>query len=86
MGRRLSGLLHQNGIVDIQLSAQVVMYRDLESGRRAFGIARDLSRVIGTGVITEVEGRRWIADLEQADAQGRFFCALTGFRAAGTKA
>ncbi len=31
MGRRLAGLLQNNGIVDIQLGAKVVMYRDPES-------------------------------------------------------
>jgi ubiquinone/menaquinone biosynthesis C-methylase UbiE len=85
MGRRLSGLLQKNGIVDIELSAQVVMYRDLESARRAFGIARDLSAVVAAGVINEGQGRRWLSDLQEADADGRFFCAVTGFRAAGTK-
>jgi SAM-dependent methyltransferase len=85
MGRRLTGLLHGNGIVDIQISAQVVMYRDLESARRAFGIARDLSAVVATGVVNEGQGQRWVADLQAADAEGRFFCAVTGFRAAGTK-
>jgi len=37
----------------------VVMYRDLGSAKRAFGIARDLSGVVAAGAITEDQGQRY---------------------------
>ena len=85
MGRRLRGLLTANGFGDLAVAAGVVMHTDLETSRRAFGIGRAATAAESAQLISHEEADRWLADLQRADDEGRYFCSVTGFRAAGRK-
>jgi SAM-dependent methyltransferase len=85
IGRRLRGLLTTNGFDDVTLAAWVVMHTDLETSRRAFGIFRAVITAVSARLISQEEADRWLADLQRANEEGRFFCTVTGFRAAGRK-
>lgn len=85
MGRRLRGLLTTNGFDDVSLAAGVVMHTDLETSRRAFGISLAAITAVSAQLISQDEADRWLADLQRANEEGRFFSTVTGFRAAGRK-
>ena len=85
IGRHLRGLLTTNGFVDITVDAGVVMHTELGQSKRAFGLAAAAVRAAENGVVTRSEVESWLADLQQASETDQFFCAVTGFRAAGVK-
>ena len=86
IGRRLRGLLTANGFIDITLAAGVVMHTEFDQSKRAFGLAAAAVGAATAGVITAKEGELWLTDLQRASETHQFFCAVTGFRAAGVKA
>jgi SAM-dependent methyltransferase len=83
IGRQLRGLLTSHGFTDIELAATPVIYTDLASARRAFGMGRVAELGVSAGAASEKDVARWSQDLQEADAGGSFFASVTGFRACG---
>lgn len=85
VGRRLRGLLTENGFVDITLEAAVGLQTDLATVDRNFGLERAASDAAEAGVVSERDARRWLDELRQADHKGLFLCSTLSFRTAGRK-
>jgi SAM-dependent methyltransferase len=85
IGRGLRGLLTAQGFSDIEVAAGVVIHTDLESSMRAFFLSGAALRAVSDGRVSESDGEKWLADLQRADSEDRFFCAVTAFRVAGRK-
>jgi SAM-dependent methyltransferase len=81
IGRRLRGLLSSYGFTEIELDGRPVIYTDLASANRAFGMWRAAEFAVQAGAISEPEAIRWSEQTEEADANGTFFASSTGFRA-----
>ena len=78
LGRRLRGLLTTHGFTDIELGAGVVMYTDVSSAYRAFGMVRAGELAVRAGVISEQEALRWGEDLVKADDELTFLLRSRG--------
>jgi SAM-dependent methyltransferase len=83
LGRRLRGFSITHGFTDIELGAGVVMYTDVSSAYRAFGMVWAGALAVRAGVISAQEELRWSADLVKADDDLTFFASVTGFLASG---
>jgi SAM-dependent methyltransferase len=85
IGRRLTGLLAQAGIPRVTASASSIILRSLEAANRFWGVEELVAEAVVRGEVSPDLGRRWLDDQRRRDGDGRFFCSLTGFAAAGRK-
>ena len=84
-GRQLYRLFRESGLADVTSEPRALASLDLGFARVA-GATEDLgTQAIAAGVVTEEELGRWNAGLEQAAANGTFFCSWTMMLAAGRK-
>lgn len=81
IGRNLRGLLSSHGFTEVELNGSPLIYTDLASANRAFGMWRAADVAVSAGVVSQSEGVRWSEGLQEADANGSFFASVTGFRA-----
>jgi hypothetical protein len=80
IGRQLSGLAQQCGLVDVMIQPTTPVFTDLALASELFGLQRAAERVV-----SPVEAAAWIRDLEQRAVAGRFFSAITVFVVSGRK-
>ena len=80
IGRQLSGLAQQCGLVDVTIQPTTPVFTDWALASELFGLQRAAERVV-----SPVEAAAWIRDLEQRAATGRFFSAITVFVVSGSK-
>lgn len=85
IGRRLRSLLVQAGLIETTVQAIATVFTDFKIVRRNFEIEKAASGAVEAGVVSEQEAERWLAELRDADLEGRFLCSVLSFRAAGQK-
>jgi ubiquinone/menaquinone biosynthesis C-methylase UbiE len=83
IGRQLPALFRQAGLREVTVEAHTLTRDDLGAADRLLGITSAALRFYEEGKLTGRETARWLAELEQATTQGRFFCSLTGFTVFG---
>ncbi len=74
-------MLSTHGFTDIELGGNPVIYTDLASANRAFGMGRVAQFAVLAGAVSEVEAIRWSREIQDADANQTFIASVTGFRA-----
>ncbi|HLI08209.1 MAG TPA: methyltransferase domain-containing protein [Ktedonobacteraceae bacterium] len=84
LGRQLAGLFKERGLLDVTVTPRNWVIEDYALFSR-LGLRTFLANVQAAGVVTAEEVRRWLADLEQRFAQGRFFAAFCFFEVMGRK-
>jgi len=82
-GRRLPGLFADAGLDDISVTADSITATRMPT-TSPFQMMASLA--VAEGALALDDARRWLAQLAQADADGRFFWAVTLFAVAATKA
>jgi ubiquinone/menaquinone biosynthesis C-methylase UbiE len=85
IGRMLPGLMAEVGLHDISIVPQTLMIRDLALAERSHTLRRTADIAIAQKHITPEAVDAWFLDLQQRDADGRFFCAVTSFIVQGRK-
>ena len=85
IGRQLAGLMTANGLSVEEIGGTAVIYTDLPSALRAFGLGQAAPRLVVLGLLHEDAGENWIRELREADRENRFLASVTGFRAFGSK-
>jgi ubiquinone/menaquinone biosynthesis C-methylase UbiE len=80
IGRQLSGLAEQCGLVDVMIQPTTPIFTDWALASEFFGLQRAAEQVV-----SPVEAAAWIRDLGQRAAMGRFFSAITVFVVSGRK-
>ena len=80
IGRQLSGLAQQRGLVDVTIHGTTPVFTDWALANQLFGLQRAAEQVVSA-----VEAAAWIRDLEQRAATTRFFSAITVFLVSGRK-
>ena len=85
MGRRLYGLFHAAGLADVGVEPGTGVVTDYELASKVFEFPKLAAAGRDAGIVTVAEAEAWLGGLERAAAEGRFFCALTGFIAHGRK-
>ena len=85
IGRRLRSLLVRGGFIEITIHAVATVFTDFKIVGRNFEIEKAASGAVEAGVVSEQEAKRWLAELRDADLEGRFLCSVLSFRAAGHK-
>lgn len=85
-GRQLYRLFKRQGMSDILIEMFPFYSTDYALARRAMVADTTEQEAVKAGIITEDELRRWHTDLEEADAEGVFFCSLSQMLVAGRKA
>ena len=84
MGRQLSGMFGEAGLVDVSVIPLTVVISDLaQAGALLINAAPERAMTDGSVMQTQVSA--WRADLEYRAGQGRFFSCLTGFIVGGRK-
>jgi hypothetical protein len=78
-------MLASNGFEEVDVDATVASVTRLIYANAAFRLEDAAHHAVATGVIVDAVAARWLADLEEADHEERFFCAVTNFCAAGKK-
>ena len=86
VGRRLPALFRDCGVTDIGVTPETLMLTDYNVAANILGLGPTVARAQAAGVVSEAEGARWLAQLEQAGQTGRFFAAATLFGVYGRKA
>jgi ubiquinone/menaquinone biosynthesis C-methylase UbiE len=85
IGRQLAGLFKSLGLVDACVHADVFVITDFSLANRLWRLRDTAQRASETGAISEQDASDWIGQLEEADRNGLFFGAVTGFAAVGQK-
>ena len=84
-GRRLFALFKKQGLTDISVEICPVATTNYTFARQILLFDKLEQAALAANIITEAELRRWRTDLEQADAEGRFFNQVCGVLVAGRK-
>jgi ubiquinone/menaquinone biosynthesis C-methylase UbiE len=84
-GRQLPRLFREAGLVDIAIWPVTAQVTRLDRGAEGFAFRERAEEARASGVASAEEVAGWIAELEAADRDGRFFSALTAFVVAGRK-
>ena len=79
-GRRLYGLFVEQGAADVSVTPVSLVLTSFEEANRFWTLEQTCRRAVPEAADA------WIASLEEADREGRFFCSATGFIVAGRKA
>jgi ubiquinone/menaquinone biosynthesis C-methylase UbiE len=85
IGRMLPGLMREAGLYDISIVPRTLMFRDLALTEKSHTLRRTADIAIAEKRVTPEAVEAWFADLQQRDAEGRFFCAVTSFIVQGRK-
>lgn len=84
IAHRLYGLFREAGLVDVAVEGMVNVSTDYETAKM-FRYVEGMRTSQEYGVVTQEEADRWIAYLEEAGRQGRFFSSYTHFITTGRK-
>jgi SAM-dependent methyltransferase len=79
MGRQVPGILAALGLVDVEVHPVTLPLRSYVLAAEIFSLPEAVETA---GAPTEQKAD-WLADLQNRDARGEFFAALTGFTVAG---
>lgn len=85
IGRQLAGLFKSLGLVDTFVRADVFVIDNFWLANKLWRLRDTSERATEAGTISEQEAADWIGQLEEADRNGLFFGAVTGFAAVGQK-
>jgi SAM-dependent methyltransferase len=85
IGSRLRALFLGVGLRDVQVVAVAAALTSFPLANRIFRLAAAAQTAAATGAVSEEQAARWLAQLEDADREDRFFCSLTGYVVAGLK-
>ncbi|MDH7569387.1 MAG: methyltransferase domain-containing protein [Armatimonadota bacterium] len=85
IGRRLPGMVKRSGLHAVGFEALPIVFDNLTDAQRVLGLGTVARMAAAAGVISAEAMRAWVSDLEEAAAEGRFFCAICGFLAYGRK-
>ncbi|MDB1123804.1 methyltransferase domain-containing protein [Vibrio algarum] len=83
IGRQLSGTLAANGLKDIVIETNNLVFRSLNEFDRASGLISSLESAVEKGVLTNNEKTAWLEDQRNKDEKGQFFASTTFFTVAG---
>jgi ubiquinone/menaquinone biosynthesis C-methylase UbiE len=86
IGRQLAALFRDAKLQHVGISAETLVVTDLALADALFELRVSARQAATDGVVSEDEAQRFVAGLERAAAAGRFFAAVTGFVAIGTRA
>lgn len=81
IGRQLSRLAQQCGLVDVTIHGTIPVFTDWQLANQLFGLQHAAEQAVSPD-----EATAWIRDLEQRTATGRFFSAITAFLVSGRRA
>lgn len=85
VGRRLSNLFKDAGLVDVMVVPMASVLTTLAAASTLeLELATEAARK--AGVISADEASAWLAEMQERDAEGRFFCGLCGYLVSGRKA
>jgi ubiquinone/menaquinone biosynthesis C-methylase UbiE len=84
-GRQLWRLFKHCELANIAVEIVSVPFTNYRMARQLTLLDETEATALKNGAITNDELQRWQSDLEQADAEGTFFCSLSGIVAAGQK-
>jgi ubiquinone/menaquinone biosynthesis C-methylase UbiE len=85
MGRQLAALFRDAGLAHVGVSAETLIITDVALADALFEL-RDAGRQAAVDrVVSDDDARAFTAAIEQAAAASRFFAAITGFVAVGTR-
>jgi len=85
IGRQLYARCRAAGLTEIELAVHPLYYFDLARMDDAFRLRAMAEQAAARGLVTAEAAAAWLADLEAADAAGRFFGASFIFTAAATR-
>jgi SAM-dependent methyltransferase len=85
IGRQLAGLFKSLGLVDVSVNADVFLINDLSLANRLWRLRDTAQRASEAGAISVEDASAWISQLEEAERNGLFLGAVTGFAAVGQK-
>jgi ubiquinone/menaquinone biosynthesis C-methylase UbiE len=85
IGRQLRGLFVTAGLRDVLVVPVAAAVESFALARQILRLPAAVEGAVSLGVIGREQGARWLASLEEADREGRFFAGLTGYIAAGRK-
>lgn len=77
IGRELSQLLADAGVEEINCAASTVTVTNFDDADAVFDLRRVTQNCVASGVLTGVEGARWLDDAQAASQRGSFFSCLT---------
>jgi SAM-dependent methyltransferase len=83
MGRQLYALFGRSGLTAVQVVPFNGVFTDFAQADALVHLQAGLDRAIAKNAVEADAAARWIRDLREASAAGRFFAALTGFVVAG---
>lgn len=85
IGRQLAGLFKSLGLTNVFVQADAFVLTDLSLANRLWRLRDTAERATEKGAISREDASIWISQLEEADRNGLFFGAVTGFAAVGQK-
>lgn len=85
MGRQLTALASQCGVVDVTTHAFNAILTDWRLANRMLDLEASAHQAAAAGVISSSDAAEWLRDLVERDEAGRFFSAMTGFTVSGRK-
>jgi ubiquinone/menaquinone biosynthesis C-methylase UbiE len=85
MGRRLRGLFVGVGLRDVRVVPVATSLTSFALADQILRLGSAARTATAAGAVTAEQAARWLAGLRDADREGRFFCGLTGYIAAGRK-
>jgi ubiquinone/menaquinone biosynthesis C-methylase UbiE len=85
IGRQLGGLFKSLGLTDVFVNADVFVITNFALANKLWRLRDTAGQAIKAGAVSEQEASDWISQLEEADRNGLFFGAVTGFAAVGRK-
>jgi ubiquinone/menaquinone biosynthesis C-methylase UbiE len=85
IGRMLPGLMGEAGLHEIAVVPKTLMIRDLALAEKSHTLRKTADLAMAQNHVTPEAVDAWFADLQQRDARGRFFCAVTSFIVKGRK-
>jgi SAM-dependent methyltransferase len=83
-GRRLPRLFRERGLGEVSVAVRT--HVDTAAGSYLHGMAQRLCRAaVDAGVVTPVEGDRWIGDLDELATTGHFFSTINYYLCVGVR-
>ena len=84
IGRRLVQLLIDAGCKDVEVGAEVALFRDLGTANFVLQICSTLEAAMSAGAIARGAGEAWWKAVRELDARDRFFASVNVVICAGT--
>jgi ubiquinone/menaquinone biosynthesis C-methylase UbiE len=85
IGRQLRALFVAAGLEDVRVVPVAAALTSFPLANQVLRLAAAARGAVATGAVSEEQAERWLAQLEEADRDGRFFTSLTGYIVAGRK-